>query len=95
MKRYLIAIDLIRSGCQIRKPDRDGLTPLHHAAQNENYIGVKLLLDCDIYQKELHHPNECKFRSKMSSQMRSFISNYKYVSFYQICRPNHDISFYD
>ena len=88
MKRYLIAIDLIRSGCQIRKPDRDGLTPLHHAAQNEDYIGVKLLLDCDIYQKELYHPNECKFRSIMSSQMRSFISSYKYVSFYQTSRLN-------
>ena len=77
MKRYMIAMDLIRNGCQIRKPDRDGFTPLQHAAQNKDFIAVKLLLDCDIYQKELQHPNSYFIKAMVSSHMRTFITNYK------------------
>ena len=50
-------MDLIRNGCQIRKADRDGVTPLQYAAQNEDFVGVKLLLDVDIHQNELQSSN--------------------------------------
>ena len=77
MKRYMIAMDLIRSGCLIRKPDRDGVSPLHYAAQNEDFVAVKLLLDCDLHQNDLQYPNPCIIRPHISTRMRSFISDYK------------------
>ena len=73
----MIAMDLIRSGCQIRKPDRDGITPLQYAAQNEDFVGVKLLLDVDIHQNELQSSNVCFVGPHISTRMRSFISDIK------------------
>ena len=77
MRRYLVALDLIRSGCQISKSDLDGLTPLQHAAQNEDMKGVKLLLDCDLHYKEHKSSNGRGMESYISPSLQNFIIKYK------------------
>ena len=77
MRRHLIALDLIRSGCQISKPDLEGLTPLQYAAQNEDLKGVKLILDCNLHYKEHKPASGCDTGYYISPSMRSFINKYK------------------
>ena len=79
VKRHSIALDLIRFGCQISKPDIQGFTPLDHAAMNDDVMGVKMLLYCalhqDIFNPSYASDNICH----VSPTTLTFIKSYKLV----------------
>ena len=77
MKKYLIALDLIRSGCQMSKPDVEGFTPLHHAARTEDLKAVKLLLDCGLRHRECRHSSGSLTGRYIPPPMLNYIVNYK------------------
>ena len=85
VKRHAIALDLIRFGCQISKPDIQGFTPLDHAAMNDDVTGVKMLLYCalhqDIFNPQHDSDNRCQ-QQLVSPTTLTFIKSYKLVQSY-------------
>ena len=82
VKRHSIALDLIRFGCQISKPDIQGFTPLDHAAMNDDVMGVKMLLYCALHQDILNQSNDSDNRCHVSPTTLTFIKSYKLVQSY-------------
>ena len=84
VKKHAIALDLIRFGCQISKPDIQGFTPLDHAAMNDDVTGVKMLLYCALHQDILNPPRDLYNRCHVSPTTLTFIKSYKLVQSYMI-----------
>ena len=79
VKRPSIALDLIRFGCQISKPDIQGFTPLDHAAMNDDVTGVKMLLYCALHQDIFNPSHNSDSRCHVSPTTLTFIKSYKLV----------------
>ena len=77
LRKYLIAMALIRSGCEISKPDVEGFTPLHHAARNNDVKAVKLLLDCGLRYSKFQSPKGWVLGRDIPSPIMTYITNYK------------------
>ena len=82
VKKHAIALDLIRFGCQISKPDIQGFTPLDHAAMNDDVTGVKMLLYCALHQDIFNPSSGLDNRCHVSPTTLTFIKSYKLVRSY-------------
>ena len=82
VKKHAIALDLIRFGCQISKPDIQGFTPLDHAAMNDDVTGVKMLLYCALHQDIFNPSRDSDNRCHVSPTTLTFIKSYKLVRSY-------------
>ena len=81
LKKYAIALDLIRSGCHMSKSDFEGFTPLYHAAINNDLRAVKLLLDCGLRTSENGSVRRSAVWQNIARPILNFIQNHKYVHY--------------